>query len=61
VLLQLADVIMGAVSYHLNNKEKKVTAKLKLIERIKQNSNQNLENSSLYVQTKMNLFFIDLK
>ena len=61
ILLQLADVIMGAVSYNLNNKEKKVTAKLKLIETIKQHSNQNLENSSTYAQTKMNLFFIDLK
>ncbi len=61
VLLQLADLITGAIAYNLNNENKKVIAKMKLIERIQQHSNQNLLKSSYYDEKKMNLFFIDLK
>ena len=34
---------------------------MKLIEKIKEHTNQNLNDSSLFSETKMNLFFIDLK
>ncbi len=61
ILLQLADFITGAISYNLNKKEKKVTAKVKLIEKIKQHSNQGLEKSSLFKEKKVNLFFIELR
>ncbi len=61
VLLQLSDLIMGAISYELNNADKKVIAKRQIIDRIKQHSNSSLNNSSTYIETKMNLFFINLK
>lgn len=61
VLLQLSDLIMGAISYELNNADKKVIAKRQIIDRIKQHSNSSLNSSSTYIETKMNLFFINLK
>ena len=61
IVLQLADFITGALAYNLNDKEKKVIAKVKLIDRIKQYSNQDLLKSSYYKETKLNLFFIELK
>ncbi len=61
LILQIADFFSGALSYHLNDKDKKVIAKMKLIEKIKEHTNQNLNDSSLFSETKMNLFFIDLK
>lgn len=61
VLLQLADVLIGAISYNLNDEEKKSTAKVELIERIKQHSKQSLDKSSFMKEEKMNLFFIELK
>lgn len=61
VLMQLADFITGALSYNLNNSDKKVVAKNQIIERIKQHTNQNLVNSSNWSDFKMNLFFIELK
>ncbi len=61
VLMQLADFITGALSYNLNNPDKKVMAKNQIIERIKQHTNQNLVNSSNWSDFKMNLFFIELK
>ncbi|MBI1836457.1 MAG: DUF3800 domain-containing protein [Flavobacteriia bacterium] len=61
MILQIADFLSGALSYHLNNTDKKVIAKMKLIEKIKEHTKQNLSNSSGFSETKMNLFFIDLK
>lgn len=61
VLLQLADLITGIIAYNLNDENKKVIAKRKLIERIQQHSNQDLLQSSYYDEKKMNLFFIELK
>ncbi len=61
VLLQLSDLITGAIAYNLNIEKKKVIAKIKLIERIQQHSDQDLLKSSFYDEKKMNLFFIDLK
>lgn len=61
IILQITDFITGAVSYHLNNKEKKVIAKRTIIERIIQHSNQDLNCSSNFNEKKMNLFFIELR
>lgn len=61
IMMQLADFLMGAISYELNNAEKKVSAKRQIIEKIKQHSQQNLYESSNYTEIKLNLFFIELK
>ena len=61
IMMQLADLLMGAISYELNNDEKKVLAKRQIIEKIKQQSKQNLNASSTYTEKKLNLFYIELK
>jgi hypothetical protein len=61
IMMQITDFLMGAVSYELNNDEKKVLAKRQIIEKIKQQSKQNLIASSNYTEKKLNLFFIELK
>lgn len=60
VLLQLTDVIMGALNYNLRE-EKKVIAKLKIIEKIKRHANRSLDCSTPRNTEKFNLFFIELK
>lgn len=60
-LMQVTDVLIGAINYHLNDSEKHVKAKNQLIQRIQSNSGQTLNASSRYVESKMNLFFIELK
>jgi hypothetical protein len=59
-LMQLTDIITGALSYHLRGLNK-VIAKNKLIEKIQQHSKQPLTRSTSVDQEKFNLFFIDLK
>ena len=61
ILMQLADFIMGAISYNLNNENKTVTAKTQIIERIKMHASQHLQASSNWAESKLNLFFIELK
>lgn len=61
IILQVADFITGALSYHLNNDDKKVIAKMQLIDRIKMHSEQGLMSSSFLTEKKMNLFFIELR
>src|SRR5690606_15579724 len=56
VLLQLADLIIGALAYNLNIDDKKLRAKVELIERIKHHSKQRLDRSSYLNEDKMNLF-----
>ena len=60
LLMQLADFLMGAISYNVNNKEHKNIAKVQIIEKIK----KHIQISDL-VKTnyndKLNLFFIELK
>lgn len=64
VLLQLTDVLMGAVNYHLRVKsghlEGRNTAKSKLIAKIQKKSNCSLECTSYKSARKFNLFFINL-
>lgn len=59
-LLQLTDLIMGAVNYKLRGLNK-VTAKNKLIEKIERHSQIPLTKSTPRYANKFNLFFIDLK
>ena len=61
LLLQLSDVITGALSYHLNDSEGRVLAKRKIIETIDHRSGQKLTKSSTYDEDKMNVFHIELR
>ena len=60
VLLQLADVLMGALNYHLRDKLV-VTAKIKLLDKIKLHTKRPLDYSTPKGVNKFNLFFIELK
>jgi len=60
VLLQLADVLMGALNYNLR-KELVVTAKIKLLNKIEHHINRPLDYSTPKSANKFNLFFIELK
>lgn len=59
-LLQLTDLITGAVNYHLRS-ENKVIAKTQLIQKIESHSKIDLKKSTSKSEEKFNLFFIDLK
>lgn len=58
-LMQIADLIMGALNYHLRG-DKKVIAKVKLIEKIQGHCQLPLTHSTPKNEDKFNLFFIDL-
>lgn len=53
-LLQLCDLLIGAIGYH-NRKLSDSSAKLALIDRIKQRSGLSLERNTLLAATKINL------
>lgn len=59
-LMQLTDVIMGAISYYIRGYNK-VIAKNKIIEKIQAHSKLPLTHSTSKDSNKFNLFFIDLK
>ena len=59
LLLQLADLIIGAISYVNNNKEKANHAKMQIIAKIQKHSNYSL--CSTNYSPKLNLFFIELR
>lgn len=59
LLMQLTDLLMGAISYNLNDTEKKNTAKVQIIEKIKNHSKIDLSKTNY--SDKMNLFFIELR
>lgn len=59
-LMQLTDIITGALSYHLRELNS-VIAKRKIIEKIQQHSKHPLTQSTAKDSPKFNLFFIDLK
>ncbi|MFT3739385.1 MAG: DUF3800 domain-containing protein [Breznakibacter sp.] len=60
ILLQLTDVIMGAINYHLRG-EQKMIAKTKIIEKLKKHAKRPLDCSTPKSHEKFNLFFIELK
>lgn len=59
-LLQLTDLIMGAINYHLRGLNK-VTAKVNLINKIETHTKIELKQSTPKSAEKFNLFYIDLK
>ena len=59
-LLQLTDLIMGAINYKLRGLNQ-VIAKNKLIEKIEQNCTGSLDKSTSLNENKFNRFFIDLQ
>jgi len=59
VLMQLADFLLGAISYYKNNQERKNQAKVLLTERIINQSGIKLDKTNY--SEKLNLFFIELK
>ena len=58
--LQLADLLMGAINYHLRDISQ-VTAKKNIITKIQKHSNISLTESTPKSEDKFNLFFIELK
>ncbi|MDU2072116.1 MAG: DUF3800 domain-containing protein [Cutibacterium avidum] len=54
-LLQLADLLIGAVNY-ANRGDSSSAAKLRLIERIRERSGVSLTHTTLLSETKMNIF-----
>lgn len=63
-LLQLADILIGAISYLNRNENKKDNysqAKMNLIETIINYSGYNLRKSTFLSEEKFNLFFMELK
>lgn len=61
IILQIADLITGALAYNLNNADKKVKAKTDLISLIKKHAPNGLHQNSDYNENKLNLFFIELR
>ncbi|AZA78709.1 DUF3800 domain-containing protein [Chryseobacterium sp. G0186] len=59
LLMQMTDFIMGAVSYHNNDIEKKNISKLKIIEKIISHVGDSLMKTNY--SDKFNLFFIELR
>lgn len=59
-LMQLSDVIMGALNYNLRELNS-VNAKLKFIQKLKNHTRRPLVNSTPKSASKFNLFFIELK
>lgn len=59
LLLQLADLIIGAISYNKNDSEKKSDAKRILLDRIKKHCHVDLGETNY--NEKLNLFFIELR
>jgi len=59
-LMQLTDILTGAIGYHLRGLNK-VIAKTKIIEKIQLHSKLPLTTSTAKDSHKFNLFFIDLK
>ncbi len=60
-ILQMADLIIGAVGYHNRNLSNRSNAKKELVEHIQKKSGYSLERSTYPSEQKFNLFFIDLQ
>ena len=60
VLLQLADFLMGAISYYVNDEQHKNSAKMQIIERIKRMSSIDKLDETNY-SSKFNIFYIRLR
>jgi len=61
LLMQIADLITGALAYNLNISDKRVRAKVDLIKLLEKHAFNGLTRNSDYSDKKLNLFFIELK
>jgi len=59
-IMQLTDILLGALSYHLRGYSK-VKAKNEIIGLIKKRSGYSLNSNTLYREDKFNLFYLDLQ
>lgn len=59
-ILQLADLLIGAIGYHNRDLEHISSAKREIIEHIQKLSGYSLERSTFLSEQKLNLFFIEL-
>ncbi|HOY32529.1 MAG TPA: DUF3800 domain-containing protein [Bacteroidales bacterium] len=59
LLMQLADFLMGAISYFHNDDKKQNIAKIQIIDKIKNHSKESLTCTNH--SKKLNLFFIELR
>ncbi|MBE7684593.1 DUF3800 domain-containing protein [Tenacibaculum piscium] len=59
IIMQMADFLMGAISYLHNDEQQKNNAKVQIIKKIQQHSDENLKKTNY--SKKMNLFFIELR
>ena len=59
-LLQLCDLIIGAISYNLNDENKESFHKKKIIEKIRQRSGYDLLDSTVKWEEKFNIFKIKI-
>lgn len=59
-LMQMADILMGAINYKLRGLNK-VTAKNKIIKKIEKHCGKPISQPSVQAEQKFNKFFIDLK
>jgi len=60
VLLQLADFLMGAIAYNINDQDKRNPAKVRVVEQIKKHYPE-LDLTHTNFSEKFNLFFIQLR
>ncbi len=60
ILMQLADFLMGAISYNANFEQKQNSAKVLILDKISKHANLSNLTKTNYSE-KLNLFFIDLK
>lgn len=59
LLMQLADFLMGAISYNMNDDKKENKAKMQIFHRIKGHAGFQLDQTNY--SDKLNLFFIELR
>lgn len=59
IIMQMADFLMGAISYLNNNEHQQNKAKVQIIKKIQQHCQENLSKTNY--SKKMNLFFIELR
>lgn len=59
IILQIADFLMGAISYLHNDEYQQNKAKVQIIKKIQQHCNEDLSKTNY--SKKMNLFFIELR
>lgn len=59
IIMQMADFLMGAISYLHNDEHQQNKAKVQIIRKIQQHCNEDLSKTNY--SKKMNLFFIELR